>query len=217
MHAVKKKGLHFGNKHKILISMQNPSAAPIVLASSSSYRRGLLDRFLDDYQTVSPNVDESDDGREEPEHFAARLAREKAEAVSSAHRDALIIGADQIAALDGQVLGKPGDHQKAVEQLLAASGKSLRFLTAVCVLDPVGRTRHEHIDRTTVRFRQFDIRLAETYLRHDKPYDCAGSFKIEGAGFVLFESVVTDDPTALIGMPMIWLAATLRQLGYLLP
>jgi septum formation protein len=197
--------------------MQNPAAAPIVLASSSSYRRGLLDRCLDDYQSVSPNVDETDGGSELPEHFVARLAREKAEAVSSAHRDSLIIGADQIAVLDGQVVGKPGDHQRAVEQLLAASGKSLQFLTAVCVLDPIGRTRHEHFDRTTVRFRQFDIRLAETYLRHDEPYDCAGSFKIEGAGFVLFESVETDDPTALIGLPMIWLAHTLRQLGYLLP
>jgi len=197
--------------------MQNPTAAPIVLASSSSYRRGLLDRFLDDFETVSPDVDETDDGTEVPEHFAARLAREKAEAVSSAHHDALIIGADQIAVLDGQVLGKPGDYNKAVEQLLAASGKVLQFLTAVCVLDPVGRTRHEHIDRTTVRFRQFDLRLAEAYVRHDEPYDCAGSFKIEGAGFVLFESVQTDDPTALIGMPMIWLAETLRKLGYLLP
>jgi septum formation protein len=197
--------------------MQNPASASIVLASSSSYRRGLLDRFLDDYETLSPNVDEADDGTESPEDFAARLAREKAEAVSSSHRDALIIGADQIAVLEGQVLGKPGDHNKAVEQLLAASGKALQFLTAVCVLDPVGRTRHEHIDRTTVRFRQFDLRLAETYLRHDEPYDCAGSFKIEGAGFVLFESVQTDDPTALIGLPMIWLAQTLRQLGCLLP
>ncbi len=197
--------------------MQNPAAAPIVLASSSIYRRGLLDRFLGEYEAVSPRVDESDDGTELPEHLAARLAREKAEAVSSAHRNSLIIGADQIAVLDGQVLGKPGDHQRAIEQLLAVSGRSLQFLTAVCVLDPAGRTRHEHIDRTAVRFRQFDLRLAETYLRHDEPYDCAGSFKIEGAGFVLCESVQTDDPTALIGLPMIWLAETLRKLGYLLP
>lgn len=197
--------------------MQNPAAAPIVLASSSPYRRGLLDRFLSDYETLSPNVDETDDGTESPERLAARLARQKAEAVSSTHHGALIIGADQIAVLDGAVLGKPGKHSKAVEQLLAASGKSVQFLTAVCVLDPVGRTRHEYTDKTTVRFRQFDIRLAEAYLRHDQPYDCAGSFKIEGAGFVLFESVQTDDPTALIGLPMIWLAETLRKLGYLLP
>ncbi|NOR65904.1 MAG: septum formation protein Maf [Woeseiaceae bacterium] len=197
--------------------MQNAAAGPIVLASSSIYRRGLLDRFLGEYEAVSPKVDESDDGTEMPEHLAARLAREKAEAVSSTHRDSLIIGADQVAVLDDQVLGKPGDHQKAIEQLLAISGKSLQFLTAVCVLDPAGRTRHEYIDRTAVRFRQFDLRLAETYLRHDEPYDCAGSFKIEGAGSVLFESVQTDDPTALVGLPMIWLAETLRRLGYLLP
>ncbi len=197
--------------------MQNPAAGPIVLASSSAYRRTLLDRFLGEYEAVSPKVDESNDGTELPEHLAARLAREKAEAISGAHRDSLIIGADQIAVADGQVLGKPGDHQRAIEQLLAVSGKSLQFLTAVCVLGPAGRTRHEHIDRTAVRFRQFDLRLAEIYLRHDEPYDCAGSFKIEGAGFVLCESVQTDDPTALIGLPMIWLAETLRRLGYLLP
>jgi septum formation protein len=197
--------------------MQNPSSPPILLASSSRYRQGLLDRFLNDYETVSPDVDESRQQGEDAAALATRLARAKAEAASSSNRDALIIGADQLAVLDGKVLGKPGDHQRAVEQLLAAAGKNVRFLTAVCVLDPVTRRRYEHMDETTVRFRQFDRRLADTYLRHDKPYDCAGSFKIEGAGFVLFESVSTNDPTALIGLPMIWLAGTLQALGYLLP
>ena len=197
--------------------MQNPSSPPILLASSSRYRQGLLDRFLDDYETVSPGIDEAPREGENPRDLATRLAREKAEAVSSQHRDALIIGADQLAVLDNVVLGKPGDHQRAVEQLLAASGKKMDFLTAVCVLDPVTRTRLEHTDKTTVRFRRFDRRLADSYLRHDQPYDCAGSFRIEGAGFVLFESVTTDDPTALIGLPMIWLAGTLKDLGYLLP
>jgi septum formation protein len=197
--------------------MQNPSAPQILLASASRYRQGLLDRFLDDYETVTPDIDESPQADEDPETMASRLARSKAETVSSKNRDALIIGADQLAVLDDAVLGKPGDHQKAAEQLMAAAGKVVTFLTAVCVLDPVTRGRHEHIDRTTVRFRQFDRRLADAYLRHDEPYDCAGSFKIEGAGFVLFESVSTDDPTALIGLPMIWLAGTLQKLGYLLP
>jgi len=197
--------------------MQNPSSPPILLASASRYRQGLLDRFLDDYQTVSPGIDESAQEGEDPTELAARLAREKAGAVASTNRDALIIGADQLAVLEGEVLGKPGDHQRAVEQLLAAAGKQVEFLTAVCVLDPVSRRRYEHIDKTRVRFRQFDRRLADTYLRHDEPYDCAGSFRIEGAGFVLFESVTTDDPTALIGLPMIWLAGTLQELGYLLP
>ena len=197
--------------------MQNPSAPAIVLASASPYRRSLLDRFLDDYQAVSPDIDESNADQLKPKALARHLARKKAETVSRTARNSLIIGADQLAVLDGQVLGKPGDHQKAVEQLLAASGQTVTFRTAVCILDPVGRTRYEHVDKTTVRFRQFDRRLAETYLRHDEPYDCAGSFKIEGAGFVLFKSVTTDDPTALIGLPMIWVSDVLLELGYLIP
>ena len=197
--------------------MQNPSAPQIILASSSAYRRGLLDRFLDEYQTVSPEVDETNEEGLSAADLASDLARKKAEAISANARRALIIGADQLAVLDDQVLGKPGNHQRAVEQLMAASGKTVQFLTAVCILDPVSRTRHEHTDTTTVRFRDYDRRLAESYLRHDEPYDCAGSFKLEGAGFVLFEAVDTDDPTALIGLPMIWVADRLLQLGYLLP
>lgn len=197
--------------------MQNPSAPSIVLASSSRYRRSLLDRFLDNFETISPDVDETNVDDLGPEELATQLARKKAEAVSRSAPRALIIGADQVAILDDRVLGKPGSHQKAVEQLVAASGKAVRFLTAVCMLDPTSRTRYEHIDTTVVRFRKFDRRLAEAYLRHDEPYDCAGSFKVEGAGFVLFESVKAEDPTALIGLPMIWVAGRLLDLGYLLP
>ncbi len=197
--------------------MQNPSSPAIFLASSSPYRRGLLDRFLDQYEAVSPEVDESNVDNLPPAELATQLARKKAEAISINARQALVIGADQLAVLDDQVLGKPGDHQRAVEQLLAASGKSVTFLTAVCILDPIERTRYEHTDKTTVHFRQFDRRLAEAYLRHDEPYDCAGSFKLEGAGFVLFDSVTTDDPTALIGLPMIWVSDRLLELGYLSP
>ena len=197
--------------------MQNPQAPSIVLASSSSYRQQLLDRFLDDYETVSPAVEENVSGFDDARALASHLARAKAEAVSSAYREALIIGADQLAVLDGKILGKPGDHHKAVEQLLDASGKTVQFLTAICVLEPVERHRYEHVDGTTVRFRSFDRRLADAYLRHDQPFDCAGSFKIEGAAFVLFDSVSTDDPTALIGMPMIWLSDRLLELGYLIP
>ena len=197
--------------------MQNPTAPTIVLASSSPYRRNLLNRFLDQYEVVAPEVDESNDQGLKPDDLARHLARKKAEAIATNARDALVIGADQLAVLDGQVLGKPGDHARAIEQLLAASGKTVTFLTAVCILDPVGRARYEHTDETLVRFRQFDRRLAEAYLRHDEPYDCAGSFKLEGAGFVLFEAVRTDDPTALIGLPMIWVADRLLQLGFLSP
>lgn len=197
--------------------VQNPSAPEIFLASSSPYRRGLLDRFLDTYEAVSPDVDEDNRDNLAPPDLATHLARKKAEAVSANIHRSLIIGADQLAVLGETVVGKPGSHAKAVEQLMAASGKTMTFLTAVCILDPVSRTRSEHTDTTRVQFRNFDRRLAESYLRHDEPYDCAGSFKLEGAGFVLFESVKTEDPTALIGLPMIWLSGQLLKLGYLLP
>jgi len=197
--------------------MQNPSAPSIFLASSSPYRRSLLSRFLDQFEVIAPEVDESNDQDLEPANPARHLARKKAEATAINERTARVSGADQLAGLDDKGLGKPGNHAKAVEQLLAASGKTVTFLTAVCILDPVGRARYEHTDKTVVRFRQFDLRLVEAYLRHDEPYDCAGSFKLEGAGFVLFESVQADDPTAIIGLPMIWVADRLLQLGYLLP
>ena len=197
--------------------MQNPSAPTIFLASSSRYRRELLNRFLDNYEVVDPEVDERNDLGLPPAELAQYLARKKAEAIAVNARKSLIIGADQLAVLEDRVLGKPGEHARAIEQLLASSGKTMTFLTAVCILDPVGRARYEHTDKTIVRFRQFDRRLAEAYLKHDEPYDCAGSFKLEGAGFVLFESVETDDPTGLIGLPMIWVADRLLQLGYLLP
>lgn len=197
--------------------MQNPSAPTIVLASASPYRRGLLDRFLDQFEAVEPDVDESNSAGLSPGDLASHLARKKAETVATKSRDALVIGADQLAVLNDRILGKPGDHQKAIEQLLAASGQVVTFLTAVCILDPIGRTRYEHTDKTTVHFRDFDRRLAEAYLKLDEPYDCAGSFKIEGAGFVLFESVKTDDPTALIGLPMIWVSDRLLELGYISP
>lgn len=173
--------------------------------------------MLDQFETVEPEVDESNSDGLMPADLARKLARKKAETVASNNRDALIIGADQLAVLNERILGKPGNHQNAVEQLLLASGQVVTFLTAVCILDPIGRSRYEYTDRTAVRFRDFDRRLADAYLRHDEPYDCAGSFKLEGAGFVLFESVQTDDPTALIGLPMIWVADRLLQLGYISP
>jgi septum formation protein len=197
--------------------MQNPSSPAVFLASSSPYRRDLLERVLDNFEAVDPDIDESGADDLAPAERAPYLARRKAEALAINARRAIVIGADQLAVLDDRVLGKPGDHAKAVEQLLAASGKTVTFLTAVCILDPVGRARYEHTDRTIVRFRSFDRRLADAYLRHDKPYDCAGSFKIEGAGFILFESVETNDPTALVGLPMIWVTARLLELGCLLP
>ena len=183
----------------------------VVLASSSSYRRGLLARVLDEFHSEAPAVDEAPRAGEAPEALAPRLARAKAEAVARRHPGALVIGADQVAAQGTRVLGKSGGFEQALEQLLAAAGQAVRFHTAVCVLDPAG-SRHEHSDLTVVRFRRFDRSLAEAYLRRDEPWDCAGSFRVEGAGVVLFEAVQTEDPTALVGLPMIWLAAKLVDL-----
>ena len=197
--------------------MQNPSSRNIFLASTSMYRRSLLDRILSEYEAVAPGIEESNPDKLPPEELAPWLARRKAEAIAANAPEGLVIGGDQVAVLDDQVLGKPCDHATAVEQLLAASGKTVRFLTAACILDPVERKRYEHTDITTVRFKHFDRRLAEAYLRIDEPYDCAGSFMVESAGFVLFQSVESSDPTALIGLPMIWVADRLLELGYLLP
>jgi septum formation protein len=197
--------------------MQNPSAPRIVLASSSPYRRELLERLLHGFGCVAPEIDEAPAPGERPRDLVRRLARQKADVVSGGQPGALVIGADQLAVRNGHAIGKPGDHASAVDQLLAASGKTILFLTAACVLDPRAPQRHEHTDVTEVRFRRFDRPLVEAYLRHDEPYDCAGSFRIEGAGVVLFESVSTDDPTALVGLPMIWVAGILHELGYLQP
>ena len=195
--------------------MQNRSVPRIVLASSSPYRRELLQRLLDDFTCVSPDVDEASRTGEPAADLVRRLAREKAEAVAAARPDSLVIGADQLAIRGERVIGKAGNHAEALEQLLEASGRSLQFLTAVCVLDPRAGQPSEHTDVTEVRFRRFDRGLAEAYLRRDEPYDCAGSFRVERAGVVLFESVSTRDPTALVGLPMIWLANLLRELGCL--
>jgi septum formation protein len=195
--------------------MQNPSAPRIVLASSSPYRRELLQRLLDDFARISPDIDETPRTGEQATDLVRRLALEKAEAVAGIRPGALVVGADQLAVRGERAIGKPGDHAQALEQLMAASGGSLRFLTAVCILDPRAGQPLEHTDVTDVRFRRFDRALAEAYLRRDEPYDCAGSFRIEGAGVVLFESVSTRDPTALIGLPMIWLGGMLRELGCL--
>lgn len=197
-------------------SMPNhPSAPRVVLASSSPYRRELLKRLLDDFACVAPDIDEAPRPGEQAADLVRRLAREKAEAVAGGRPGALVIGADQLAVRGERAIGKPGDHVQALEQLLAVSGGSLRFLTAVCALDPRAGQPSEHTDVTEVRFRRFDRELAEAYLRRDKPYDCAGSFRLEGAGVVLFESVSTRDPTALIGLPLIWLGGILRERGCL--
>ncbi|HEV2110994.1 MAG TPA: Maf family nucleotide pyrophosphatase [Gammaproteobacteria bacterium] len=191
--------------------------APLVLASTSPHRRMLLARLGLPFDTATPGVDETRSYREPVTELVRRLSRAKAEAVAHLHPGALIIGSDQAAERDGEILGKPGDHAAAVAQLTASSGKYLKFHTGLCLLDTRDGSRREHVDVTRVIFRSLAPAEIERYLRAERPYDCAGSFKSEGLGISLFEGIESDDPAALIGLPLIALCRFLRECGYPVP
>lgn len=194
------------------------TASPqIVLASSSLYRRALLDRLGIKYQALSPDIDEQALPDETPIATAVRLAQAKARRIAANAPNALIIGSDQVAVLDQQAIGKPGNHAAAARQLQAMSGKTVLFHTALCLLNAA--TGVEQLDSvpTTVRFRKLDAPLIERYLQRDQPYDCAGSAKIEALGITLLEQVESPDPTALIGLPLIALTTMLLQEGIAIP
>ncbi|MEJ2566355.1 MAG: Maf family nucleotide pyrophosphatase [Gammaproteobacteria bacterium] len=185
----------------------------LILASTSAYRKELLSRLGLPFRTAAPDVDESPRGDETPEQLVLRLAEAKARAVAAQHPDALIIGSDQVAAVEGQVLGKPGDHERALAQLRLASGKCLQFLTGVCLLNALtGRAQVEIVPFTVV-FRKLSDRKIENYLRRERPYHCAGAFKSEALGITLCERLEGEDPTALIGLPLIRLTHMLEQEG----
>ncbi|MGI9309811.1 MAG: Maf family protein [Gammaproteobacteria bacterium] len=183
----------------------------LVLASSSPYRQELLRRLTDAFESLATDIEESPAAEEHPADLAARLAGLKASAGAERQPEAIIIGSDQVASLNGMPLGKPGSHERAVEQLRACSGQTVEFYTAVCVHSPDQIQRHT--DQTSVRFRTLSDALIEAYLRKDEPYDCAGSFKAEKSGVVLFEAINSSDPTGLIGLPLIWLSEALRTAG----
>lgn len=193
--------------------MENPAPNDVVLASSSPYRRDLLARILSRFECVSPELDETPLEGEAPAALSLRLAREKAAAVACRHTGATVIGSDQVAVLEGSACGKPGSRDAAVAQLLAARGLPMRFLTSVCVLHGPRGEERVHTDVTEVRFRHFERALAERYVDRDRSWDCAGGFKAEAAGPVLFERIESQDPTGLVGLPLIWLARTLEGLG----
>lgn len=193
------------------------SVKPLVLASTSPYRRELLGRLGIPFDTMAPGTDEFRQAGEDPGAMVARLAREKAHAVAQQLDTGLVIGSDQCAVLAGLVLGKPGSYDKAVSQLAAASGKTVRFLTAVCVVDASAGTVHEALDETVVRFRKLRDEEIRRYVDREQPLDCAGSFKSEGLGITLFERIENRDPTALMGLPLIALAQLLRDAGLALP
>ncbi|MDH3872074.1 MAG: Maf family nucleotide pyrophosphatase [Gammaproteobacteria bacterium] len=189
---------------------------PIILASTSPFRRELLDRLNLAFETAAPDVDESRLENETAEALVRRLSESKARAIG-ASQAGLIIGSDQVATVDGEILGKPGTHARAKDQLRQLSGRSVLFLTGLCLLNSVTDELQLDVIPFRVQFRELDAARIERYLQHDQPYNCAGSFKSEGLGITLFERMQGDDPTALIGLPLIRLSEMLRQTGISLP
>jgi len=185
----------------------------LVLASTSSYRKALLERLRVPFEVASPLVDERALGGETPADTALRLAMLKAQSVRGQHRDALIIGSDQVAISAGRVLGKPGDHATAARQLRSLSGQSADFHTALALLDAASGSLQTEVVPCRVHFRRFDDARIESYLRREQPYDCAGAAKAEGLGIVLIERIESEDPTALIGLPLIALTGMLERAG----
>jgi septum formation protein len=189
----------------------------LILASTSAYRRALLARFGIAFETVSPGIDERHHANELPVDRALRLSIEKAKAVAMRYPDAVVIGSDQVAAANGRVLDKPGNAEVCREQLGFLSGSTAHFYTACAVAGPGGHTRGSHIDTTSVVFRALSPDEIDRYIEKEQPFDCAGGFKVEALGITLFEHVESEDPTALVGLPLIWLAGALRDAGFALP
>lgn len=184
---------------------------PLILASTSRYRRELLSRLRLPFDAVAPEVDETPLAGEAPAALAERLALEKARVVAARHPGAIAIGSDQVADLEGEAIGKPGTHERATAQLRRMSGREVVFQTAVAVVAP-GLAAIERAE-VRVRFRTLTDAAIERYLRADQPYDCAGSAKVESLGVALLEAVESDDPTALVGLPLIRTCALLRRAG----
>lgn len=190
-----------------------PSPPPLILASTSAYRRELLQRLGMPFAVCAPDVDETALPCEAPMETARRLALSKARSIAQRRPDAAVIGSDQVADLAGAALGKPGDHASAVTQLRSMSGREVVFHTAVAVACAALRFESAAVVSVRVRFRGLSEAEIERYLQIEKPYDCAGSAKAEGLGIVLLACVESDDPTALIGLPLIQTCALLRQVG----
>jgi septum formation protein len=189
----------------------------LILASTSPYRRSLLERLGIPFAALPPPTPEDTIAGELPTDRAVRLAVAKAQAIASQRPDGVVIGSDQVAAVGSKILDKPGDAARCRAQLAAASGSSARFHTACAVIAPQAGVRMVHIDTTTVFFRTLSDQEIERYVERERPFDCAGGFRAEGLGISLFESIESRDPTALIGLPLIWLACALRRAGFVLP
>ena len=186
---------------------------PLILGSTSVYRRELLQRLRLPFKVVAPHVDETPLPGESPQTLAERLAMAKARAVAQLHPHAVVIGSDQVADLDGEPLGKPGNHERAVLQLQRMRGRTVVFQTAVAVVCQETGFAGQALSQVMVRFRPLTDQAIDTYLHAEQPYDCAGSAKSEGLGIALLESIDNQDPTALVGLPLIHTCRLLRAAG----
>jgi septum formation protein len=185
----------------------------LILASTSPYRRALLERLQLPFRCEAPETDETPLPGESPAALATRLALEKARSVAASFPGATVIGSDQVAELEGRVIGKPGHHAAALEQLLASSGKEVLFYTGVALVNAERNWAQFHVERFLTRFRALAEETLDRYLRREQPYDCAGSFKCEGLGIALFERLEGRDPTSLEGLPLIALTDLLMAAG----
>lgn len=193
-----------------------PTRAPsktLILGSTSRYRRELLQRLGLPFEVAAPDVDETPREGESPRDLAMRLAMAKAQAVARQHPDAVVIGSDQVADLNGEPLGKPGTHERATLQLRRMSGQTVIFQTAVAVVCQSSGFAQADLAAVKVRFRDLSDAEIETYLRREEPYDCAGSAKSEGLGIALLSAIENDDPTALVGLPLIRTCSLIRAAG----
>lgn len=193
--------------------MREAAVPPLILASTSRYRRELLERLRLPFDVVSPEVDESPLPDEVPSALALRLARAKADAVAARHPGAVVIGSDQVADLDGHAIGKPLTHDRAQQQLRRMSGRAVTFQTAVAVVRRDAGYARALLAPVQVQFRELDDAQIERYLRAEQPYDCAGSARSEALGIALLSSIDSDDPTALVGLPLIRTCTLLREAG----
>jgi len=197
------------------IQTKTSSNPPIILGSTSVYRRELLERLRIPFEVVSPKVDETPQTGESSLDLALRLAQAKAAAVAKQFPDAWVIGSDQVADLCGAAIGKPGNFERALAQLQLMRGQTVTFHTALCLMK--GDIYTTLSVPTEVSFRKLPDEVLENYLHAEEPYDCAGSAKSEGLGITLLESIQSDDPTALIGLPLIALTGLLRDAGFVIP
>ncbi|MCS4503320.1 Maf family nucleotide pyrophosphatase [Arhodomonas aquaeolei] len=189
----------------------------LVLGSGSPYRAALLEHLGLSFEQRSPEIDEGRHGDESPSALVVRLAAEKARAAGAGLDDALVIGCDQLACLDGHVLGKPGDRAGAIAQLRAGSGRRVGFLVGLALLDTRTGALAERLETVDVVFRNLSAAEIERYVDRDRPWDCAGAFRAEGLGIALFEAIEGRDPNTLVGLPLIALAELLREAGVPLP